>query len=97
MWWCMKQPLPFFDSYALADCCARIFAEWRTSKHPEQDDAKVRQMLREQAVRGLRYLWQTGDYGQRATVACRVAIWMHHPNVSTLQKAVTEREKARLA
>lgn len=93
----MKQQIPFFDSYALADCCARIFAEWRTSKHPEPDDAKVRQMLRDQAVRGLRYLWQTGDAGQRATVACRVAIWMHHANVSALQKMVSEREKARLA
>jgi len=95
----MKQqiPMPFMESYALADCCARIFAEWRTSKHPEADDAKVRQILRDQAVRGLRYLWQTGDYSQRATVACRVAIWMKHPNVSTLQKTVVEREKARLA
>jgi len=93
----MKQPISFTESYALADCCARIFAEWRTSKHPESDDAKVRQILRDQAVIGLRYLWQTGDYSQRATVACRVAIWMHHPNVSALQKTVVEREKARLA
>jgi len=93
----MNPQLHFSESYALADCCARIFAEWRTSKHPEPDDAGVRQILREQAVRGLRCLWQTGDYSQRATVACRVAIWMDHPNVSLLHKSVVEREKARLA
>jgi len=92
----MKYEIPFTESFAIADCCARIFADWRTSKHPDPDDAAVRQFLRAQAVRGLRYLWQTGDCYQRATVACRVAIWMHHPDVATLQKSVLEREKAKL-
>jgi len=93
----MTAPIPFMDSYALADCTARIFAEWRTSKHPADDDAKVRQILRYQAVAGLRYLWKTGDYSQRVTVACRVAIWMHHPNVSEIHKKILAREKVRLA
>lgn len=83
------------DSYSLADCAARGFAEWRTSKHPRADDAKCRQYLREAPVRALRYLWRTGDAQQRRTVAARVAIWMEKPDTPKLSMRVYERETRR--
>ena len=89
-------PIPFFDFYALADCAARSFAEWRTSKHPEPDSAKARQYLRAEPVRAIRYLWKTGDASQRTTVAARVAIWMNRP-VKEIMARVDQRENARLA
>ena len=82
-------------AYSLANCCAQVFAEWRTAKHPAADDANARQFLREQAVRGLRYLWHTGDVDQRTTVACRVAVWMKHQDVAGLHNRIAAREKAR--
>ena len=91
--------LPFSATYALADCAARILDEWRTSKHPAPDDANVRQILRQNAVDGLRYLWQTGDAMQRTTVACRVVIWVRRlksHELAAWHTRITAREKARL-
>jgi hypothetical protein len=82
--------------YGLADAAARIFAEERSSKNPdvewdpERTNRKSRAFLRHNAVTGRRYLWQTGDAGQRATVAARVLIWMGLPD-----RVISDRVHAR--
>ena len=92
----MNAPMSFFDSYSIIECAAREFSSWRTSKHPDESDRFIRTELRRDAVRVLRYMWSTGDACQRQTVVCRVALWMNHPDVYKLSKAVAAREKARL-
>lgn len=89
------RPLSFMDGFAIVDCAARIFAEERTSKWPDNSSA-IRSFCRQNAVASLRYLWRTGDFDQRATVASRVAVWMNR-TAQEIRSRVILREKARLA
>ena len=92
-------PLPFLAALAMADNAAQILAKYRTAPKAGEPDfdlnLRVRAMLRGNSVTALRYLWETGDAGQRATVAARVGIWMKTERVITGDMRIYAREKAR--
>lgn len=91
----------FFAVFSLSDCAARVFAQWRTS---ERQDGympdRTRRILREEAVKSLRWLWQNGDAEARHTVACRVRIWMKRDRnasgVDLVAAKIVARERVRL-
>ena len=90
--------LDFMTCLHIAECAAQVFNRHR----PEEGDKGiewVRARLRQSSVATLRWLWKSGDYDTRMTVAARVLAWKpkEDPDFSGVIKRIQDREKARTA
>lgn len=92
----MKTKIPFLSHLAIVDCAARVLAEERPSAAPEMS-SNMRSYLRANAVETLRWLWQTGDVEERATIVARVHVWLKTNRTTPARQRVTQRETARQA
>ena len=90
--------LDFMTAFNIAECAAQVFNRHR----PEAGDKGVewvRQRLRSSSVATLRWLWKTGDYDTRMTVASRVRAWKPDGDKGLPEfiRRIQDREKARAA
>ena len=61
--------MTFTESFAFADCAARLLA----AERPAKDGSAF---LRSSAVTALRALWNSGDRDARLAVVARVHLWL---------------------